>query len=402
MKFKGYRRPDGRFGVRNHVLVLPTVSCADKVVYALKSALPEVVAVPHPYGCTFDVEELGRFCEVLVGFGAHPNVRAVVLVSLGCETTPVQEVYEKIRASGKPVEVVEIQKEGGVREALDRALEGARRFLYEAEDDLREDVPLSELTVALECGGSDAYSGISANPAVGEFSDMLVAEGGTVILSETSELVGAEHVLAGRAASPDVRKALLEVVRRAERELALSSPDADGLYLAPGNVEGGLTTIEEKSLGCAYKAGSSRIIEVVEYGRRPSGRGGVVVMDTPGYDVASITGMVAGGAQVVVFTTGRGTPTGCPIAPVVKVCSNTPTFLRLSEDMDINAGTVVDGKKSIREVGERIFREVLRVASGGRTKSEDWPYQEFAVARTSFVEKRVLCGANPSEELFGA
>ena len=220
---------------------------------------------------------------------------------------------------------------------------------------------------------------------------MLVAEGGTVILSETSELVGAEHVLARRATSPDVRKALLEVVRRAERELALSSPD--GLYLAPGNVEGGLTTIEEKSLGCAYKAGSSRIIEVVEYARRPSKKGGVVVMDTPGYDVASITGMVAGGAQVVAFTTGRGTPTGCPIAPVVKVCSNTPTFLRLSEDMDVNAGTVVDGKESIREVGERIFREVLRVASGGRTKSEDWPYQEFAVARTSLVEKGVLCGA---------
>ena len=391
MKFKGYRRPDGRFGVRNHVLVLPTVSCADKVVYALKSVLPEVVAVPHPYGCTFDVEELGRFCEVLVGFGAHPNVRAVVLVSLGCETTPVQEVYERIRASGKPVEVVEVQKEGGVREALEGALKHARRFLHEAEADVREEAPLSELTVALECGGSDAYSGISANPALGEFSDMLVAEGGTVILSETSELVGAEHVLARRAASPDVRKALLEVVRRAERELALSSPD--GLYLAPGNVEGGLTTIEEKSLGCAYKAGSSRIIEVVEYARRPSKKGGVVVMDTPGYDVASITGMVAGGAQVVVFTTGRGTPTGCPIAPVVKVCSNTPTFLRLSEDMDINAGTVVDGKESIREVGERIFREVLRVASGGRTKSEDWPYQEFAVARTSLVEKGVLCGA---------
>ena len=391
MTFLGYRRPDGSVGVRNHLLVLPTVSCANKVAYGVKSLLPEVVVVPHPYGCTFDVEEIGRFVRVLKGFGTHPNVGAVVLVSLGCETTPVEEVYETIRGSGRPVALVEVQEEGGVRKAIGKVLEYARKFSEGMEGAIREEVPLSELTVALECGGSDAYSGLSANPAVGAFSDMLVAEGGTVVLSETSELVGAEHVLAERAESPEVRERLLGIVRRAERELALSSPDSEGLYLAPGNVEGGLTTIEEKSLGCAYKAGTSPIVEVVEYAQRPSRRGGVVVMDTPGYDVASITGMVAGGAQVVVFTTGRGTPTGCPIAPVLRVCSNTPTFRRLSEDLDLNAGTIVEGKEAVQEVGERIFQEVARVASGGRTKSEHWPYQEFAVARTSWIERRVLC-----------
>ena len=391
MTFKGYRRPDGSFGVRNYLLVLPTVSCANKVVYGIKALLPEVVALPHPYGCTFDVEEAERFLRVLEGFGTHPNVAAVVLVSLGCETTPVGEVYDAVRRSGRPVALVEVQREGGVRRAIGKGLEYARKFLEGMEEKVREEAPLSELTVALECGGSDSYSGISANPAVGAFSDLLVSEGGTVVLSETSELVGAEHVLAERAVGPEVREALLRTVRRAERELALSSPDAGGLYLAPGNVEGGLTTIEEKSLGCAYKAGTSPVVEVVEYAQRPSRRRGVVVMDTPGYDVASITGMVAGGAQVVVFTTGRGTPTGCPIAPVLRVCSNTSTFSRLSEDMDVNAGTIVDGKEGIEEVGKRIFREVLRVASGGRTKAEHWPYQEFAVARTSWIERKVLC-----------
>jgi len=327
--------------------------------------------------------------RVFGGFGSHPNVGAVLLIRLGCETTNAEAIAEQIAGSGKPVEVLTIQEDGGTYRTAEKGIRIARKFVHELAQLEREPCPVGELMIATECGGSDASSGISANPATGAASDRIVQEGGTVILSETSEIVGAEEILAERAVDDRVRADLLRIVARAERSLAFSVPEADGVYVSPGNMEGGLTTIEEKSLGCIHKAGTSSLVEVVDYAVRPTKKG-LIVMDTPGYDVRSITGMIAGGTQIAVFTTGRGTPTGCPIAPVIKVCTNTATYKKMPDDIDLNAGTILEGQESIRDVGERIFDLVLRVASGALTKGEQWSTQEFAIASTSVMEVQLL------------
>lgn len=388
--FQGYRRPDGSVGVRNYVLVLPTVICANRVALHIGERVPGVVAIPHVHGCDFDAERSARSNQTFIGFACNPNVGAVLLVSLGCETADGEYLASQMEASGKPVELIRIQEEGGTHRTAEKGADIARQFQSELNRMKRERFPLSELMMATECGGSDAHSGLSGNPAVGVASDRVVEEGGTVILSETSEIVGAEEALARRAISDEVKADLLRVVERAERDLAFTTPEADGVYISPGNMEGGLTTIEEKSLGCIYKAGSSPLVEVVDYAVRPSRRG-LVVMDTPGYDVASITGMIAGGAQIVVFTTGRGTPTGCPIAPVLKVATNSATYYKMEDDLDINAGTILEGTESIAQVGGRIFEALVHVASGDKTKSERWSYGEFAIAYTSVAEAHVLC-----------
>lgn len=388
--FQGYRRPDGSVGIRNHVLVLPTVICANRVALRIGEMVPGVVAIPHVHGCDFDAERSARSDRTFIGFGRHPNVGAVLLVSLGCETADGECLASQIGEAGKPVELIRIQEDGGTYRTAEKGADLVRRLQAELNRMEREPFPLSELIVATECGGSDAHSGLSGNPAVGAASDRIVEEGGTVILSETSEIVGAEEVLARRAINEEVRADLLRVVERAERDLAFSVPEADGVYITPGNIEGGLTTIEEKSLGCIYKAGSSKLVEVVEYAVRPR-RKGLVVMDTPGYDVASITGMIAGGAQIAVFTTGRGTPTGCPIAPVLKVATNSTTYHKMEDDLDLNAGTILEGTESIAQVGARIFEALVHVASGEKTKSERWGYGEFAIAYTSVAEAHALC-----------
>ncbi|HOQ27631.1 MAG TPA: UxaA family hydrolase, partial [Armatimonadota bacterium] len=241
-------------------------------------------------------------------------------------------------------------------------------------------VPVEELILAVECGASDAFSGLSANPAVGAAADLLVEAGGTVILSETSEIIGAEQVLARRCVDAETRERLLNIVEQQESAFRSFEEHAGGVYIAPGNIAGGLTTLEEKSLGCIRKGGTTPVREVVAFGERPSRRG-LVVMDTPGHDVASMIGMVAGGAQVICFTTGRGTPTGCPVAPVIKVCSNTETSRHMADNIDLDAGTILSGEESIEDVGRRIFERVLAVANGERTCSELLGHAEFMIGR---------------------
>ena len=245
----------------------------------------------------------------------------------------------------------------------------------------REPHPLSSLVLGLECGGSDAWSGLSANPAVGNASDRLVREGGTSILSETQEIIGAEHLLAARAVSREVSDRLVEMVKRAEAGALSGGVDIRLANPTPGNRAGGLSTLEEKSLGCISKAGTeAQLQEVVEYAEAPVKRG-LVFMDTPGHDIESITGMVAGGAQVIFFTTGRGTCTGCPIAPVIKICSNSPTFEKMIDNMDVDAGGIITGEKTIAQVGELLFREMLEVCDGKSTRSEELGYGGFAINR---------------------
>ncbi|MCC7353662.1 MAG: altronate dehydratase [Anaerolineae bacterium] len=376
--FLGYRRQDGRAGVRNHVLVLATVHCAKTVVDRIGQMLPEVVALSHVYGCSQLGDDLAQSQRVLEEFARHPNVGAVLLIGLGCESMPTIEMGEKLAALGVVSQRLTIQEEGGSRKTYELGLGIARELLQEVSRAKREPIPLSELIVATECGGSDAWSGVTANPAVGAASDLIVKAGGTVILSEVPEFIGAEHLLAARGANAEVARQIVAATLEWEEKAKQMGVDMRGAQPTPGNIEGGLTTIEEKSLGTIAKGGTSPVQEYVGYARRLSKRG-LVIMDTPGNDLESVTGMIAGGAQVVVFTTGRGSPTGSPIAPVIKVATNSAMYRRLQDDMDIDAGTVLEEGESLASVGHRIFEEIVAAANGKTTAAEAWGHREFAI-----------------------
>lgn len=376
--FMGYRRKDGRAGVRNHLLVMSTVHCANSVVDRIGQALPDAVALSHAWGCSQLGDDLAQSRRVLEEFAGHPNVGAAILIGLGCETMPTVEMGEKLAGLGLPVARLTIQEEGGTRATYGKALGLARDILQDLQAAQREPIPLAELIVGLECGGSDGWSGITANPAVGVASDLVVAAGGTVILSETTEFIGAEHVLAARAANDEVGRQVVAFTRGREAEAARMGVDMRGGQPTPGNIAGGLTTVEEKSLGAIAKGGSTIIQEAIPYAYRPTRRG-LVVMDTPGNDPESVTAMVAGGAQIVVFTTGRGSPAGCPIAPVIKVATNSAMYRRLADDMDLDAGTIVEAGEPLGSVGCRIFEEIVAVANGKQTAAEVWGAKEFAI-----------------------
>lgn len=377
--FQGYHRANGTVGVRNHVLVLPSVMCANHVVDRIGRALPEVITVGHPTGCAQVGADFEQTKRTMAGFAANPNVAAVLVVGLGCETNESKALSAEIAARGQRVEVLGIQETGGTSATIARGIEIARGLLAEAARWERSTAPLSALIVGTECGGSDGFSGITANPALGYASDRIVAEGGTVILAELPELVGAEHLLAARASAPVAEK-LYELIERVEARARAMHVDMRYGNPTQGNIAGGLTTIEEKSLGAAYKGGSTPLNEVIEYAERPSARG-LVVMDTPGQDIEQLTGMVAGGAQVVVFTTGRGTPTGSPIAPVIKVATNSPLFERMRENMDVDAGAVLAGTRTLEQVGDEIFDWIVAAANGREPAAEALGFRDFAINR---------------------
>lgn len=387
-KFMGYRRSNGTVGIRNHVLIIPTVSCVNRVAMDIANKAGGVTFM-HPYGCTFDAEENRVTEETYVGHGRHPNVGAVLVLSLGCETASAERVASDIEKSGKPVETLVVQLEGGSRTTVRAGIEIVERMRRELDAQPKEECDVSELLIALECGSSDAFSGLTANPAVGEAADIIVSKGGTVILSEITEMVGAEQVLARRAKNNRIKNELLSLIKHYELDLSMSTEDDSGVFISPGNIAGGLTTIEEKSLGCIYKAGTKAITQIVGYGEAPTERG-VIIMDTPGFDIASVTGKVAGGAQIVLFTTGKGTPTGSSIAPVVKISSNNKTFEHLNEDTDISAGDILEGTKTFKQVGQEIAELVMEIARGKEAKGEYFNIQEFAIPNVSVVKKEVI------------
>jgi altronate dehydratase large subunit len=378
--FWGYRRPDGRVGVRNHVLILPTITCATQAAKQVTELVHGTVSFIHQHECAQVGVDYEQTFRTYVGLGANPNVYGVVVLGLGCETHQARSVAGEIAKSGKPVEVISIQDHGGTLFTIAQAAKVAAQMVQDASNVMREPCDFSELIVGTECGGSDACSGLSANPAVGVVSDMIVDHGGTSILAETTELIGAEHLLAKRAVNDKVAKRVYEVIRQMEARAIMMGIDIRTGNPSPGNIRGGLSSLEEKSLGAAYKAGSRPLQEVIDYAERPTQKG-LVWMDTPGHDIEQLTGMVAGGAQVVLFTTGRGTPTGSPIAPVIKIATNTSIFEKMNDNIDINAGTIIDGTETIESVGRHIFEEIGRVCSGKLTKAEILKQHDFGIWR---------------------
>jgi len=382
MNFYGYRRPDGRVGVRNKVLILPASVCASDTTRIAAQQVNDAVTFNNQNGCSQVAPDQQLTMDVMAGYAANPNIYGTVVVSLGCENCQMDLVAEAIQArTSKPLKQVIIQEAGGTLKAIDLAVRYAREMVEESSQLQRELFPLSELIVGTECGGSDPTSGLAANPLIGSLSDLLVAEGGTSILSETTEFIGAEHILARRAATPEVHDRILEIVHRYERALALVGEEVRAGNPSPGNKAGGLTTLEEKSLGCIHKGGHMPVNAVYDYAKQIEGKSGLVIMDTPGNDPSSVAGMVAGGAQVVVFSTGRGTPTGNPIAPVIKITGNRLTYGKMMDNIDVDASPIIYDGKSPEDLGSELLSLVCRVASGKQTKAEALGFTEMAIAR---------------------
>ena len=383
--FDGFRRRNGKVGTRNMIGLLTTVNCSASVARFVAAEVEKrgllrdfptidgIVALTHTSGCAMPTggEGFDLLRRTILGYANHPNFGGVLLLSLGCETNELQGLMEDPRLDiAVPHRALVIQEEGGTRETVQAGIDAITQLLPEIADVRREPVPASELIVGMECGGSDGYSGISANPVVGRASDRIVWQGGTAAFAETPEIYGAEHLLAARARDPRVAQQLFDRIAWWERYTELNDGSMDS-NPAPGNKAGGITTILEKSLGAIAKGGTTDLVEVVEYAEPMHGPG-LVFMDTPGYDPVSATGLVAGGAQVICFTTGRGSVFGCKPVPSIKIASNTPMFQRMRDDMDLDAGRVVDGLATVDEVGDELFELILEVASGRQPLSEQW------------------------------
>ncbi len=379
--FDGYVRADGRIGTRNFIGVIASVNCSATVCRHIAQAgqaeaagfpnVDGVVAITHGSGCGMsgNGEGLALLQRTLRGYADHPNFAGVLVIGLGCEVNQIAPLVQTLgkRAPGLFASLT-IQEAGGTREAIAAGIARLREMLPVANQARRSTVPASHLTVGLQCGGSDGYSGISANPALGAAVDLLVRHGGTAVLSETPEIYGAEHLLTARAATPAVADALMARLAWWEHYTRTLGADMNN-NPSPGNKAGGVTTILEKSLGAVAKGGSSGLMAVYEYAEPVTARG-LVFMDTPGYDPVSATGQVAGGANLICFTTGRGSTYGCKPVPSLKLATNTPLFRHMELDMDYDCGGIVDGRLGIAEAGEQLFRLMLATASGAPSKSE--------------------------------
>jgi altronate hydrolase len=391
--FMGYRRPDGRVGTRNYVLIVPTSMCASHEASQISTIaeftiydrqkypnVDGVVAIPHNKGCGCqDGSTIDVMLRTLANYADHPNVGGVILIDLGCEKTNLSQVEKYLlkreKAFAKPVAKIGIQDVGGTQAAIQRGLKEVEQMLPLANETTRERCPVSELVLGVKCGGSDGFSGISANPSLGRAADLLVRSGGTVLITEVPEFCGAEHLLAARAKDVEIGRAIYRMVDW-YKEYASKFGAVLNNNPSPGNVAGGLLNITIKSLGAIAKAGTTRVEGVIEYAETPRSRG-LNLMQGPGYDQESTPGLVGAGATVVVFTTGRGTTIGNAIAPVIKLASNTPVFERMANDLDLSAGGVIDGTETIDEVGQRVFERVVEVAGGVQAKAEEHKHREF-------------------------
>ena len=380
--FQGIVRADGQVATRNYIGVMASVSCSSSVARFIADAFDEdalsrypnldgVVPITHGSGCAMadHGEDLAYLQQTLAGWGRHPNFAGILLLGLGCEVNQVDALIERAGLNPGPmIHALNIQNAGGTQKSVHRGIEAVNEMLREANQVKRQPLSAAHLVVGLECGGSDALSGITANPALGVASDLIVRQGGTVILSETSEIYGAEQLLTRRAESKEVGQKLLNRIRWWEEYTGRYGVEVNN-NPTPGNKAGGLTTILEKSLGAVAKSGSTNLVEVYRFAEPVTAKG-LVFMDTPGYDVVSVTGMIAGGANMICFTTGRGSVFGSKPVPTIKLATNSSMFHAMEEDMDINCGLIVDGETNVEETGRIIFQRILETASGKKTKSE--------------------------------
>jgi altronate dehydratase large subunit len=377
--FLGYGRDEGRVGVRNHVVVVSTISCANHVVEKIASKTGAIPIV-HDTGCLQFGADREQTARTIHGVGMSPNVGAVLYVGLGCEQTPTAEIART--TTGKAVHHLFIQEAGGSRQTIEKGARMVEEMQAETVGQQRVPFDVSRLTVSVKCGGSDYTTAIASNPAVGVAADLLVAAGGTVLLTETPGLPGSEHILARRAVNREVAARIYEIVEayRTEIKTHFNRSPHEG-NPSPGNVEGGITTLVEKSYGTIMKGGHSPVQGVVSFAEDVAGKKGLWIMDTPGHDVFSVSGPAAGGCNICWFTTGRGSPIGNAVMPVIKICGNSDTFRWMEEDMDVNAGTIMTGERTVEEAGREIFDLTIQVASGKLTKAEELQHWEFAIPR---------------------
>lgn len=374
MEFMGYVRPDGKVGARNYVAIIPSVTCANDVANAIHRQVLGTVTYLHHQGCCQLPPDLERVTDTLISIGCSPNAAAVLIVSLGCEGTDHERMVKEISATGKHVEIIHIQELGGVSKAIQVGTDIARQLVIEVSGLQRQPVDVSNIVMSIKCGGSDTTSGMASNCVIGYVADKLVDLGATVIFGETTEFIGGEHLLARRGVNKEVGDKIFEIVNNMETRAKSLGCDMRKGQPTPGNIEGGLSSIEEKSLGAIMKSGTKPIQGVLKYTERVTNQKGLWIKDTPGREPEILTGMAATGAQCMMFSTGRGAPQGFPSMPVIKICGNPNTYTRMEQDMDINAGLILTGDKTIDEVGEEAFARLLDTLSGKMTKNEAIQY----------------------------
>lgn len=372
--FYGYRRENGSIGSRNHVAIIPTVVCANDVADAIMRNVNNTRGLFHHQGCCQLEPDLEIVTDTLISIGKSGNIGAVLLVSLGCEGTDVEKIYKELKRSGKPVDIVYIQESGGFSKAVAQGISKAQILSQEIGDENRVICDVSDLILSIKCGASDSTSGMASNLVIGYIADKIVDLGGTVIFGEVTEFLGAEHILASRAVNDEVSKKIIKIVKDLEDRANLIGVDMRRGQPTPGNIKGGLSSIEEKSLGAIVKSGTRPIQGVLEYWESVGDKKGLWIKDTPGREPEILTGMAATGAHVMLFSTGRGAPQGFPTMPVIKVCGNPNTYELMVDDMDINAGRIITGEKTVEEVGEETFEMLLKVISGMPTKNESIGY----------------------------
>ncbi len=375
MSFLGYPRNNGLVGTRNYIGIISTVSCANDVTWEISNQVHGTATFIHSQGCCQTKPDIDIVTRTLTSLGKNPNLAGVLIISLGCESISPDIIIEKIAKTGKPVEKIIIQKIGGYSAAVKRGVFIARDMVKNASETKREKFPDSGLIIGIKCGASDTTSGIISNPAIGSVCDLIIDKNGTCIFGETTEFIGAEHILAGRAADQKTGKKILQIVSQFEERANEMGFDMRGGQPTKGNIKGGLTTIEEKSLGAIIKAGTKPIQGVFEYGERISGKG-LFIVNTPGREPEFLTALAAAGAQVIIFSTGIGAPQGFPFIPVIKITGNPNTFENLKEHMDILV-KLSDSHNNITKMGRKIYEEVLEVSSGKKTKAEKIGYGNF-------------------------
>lgn len=386
IQIMGYRREDESFGFRNKVIIIPSVHCANKCVENIAAQNPQSVYITHQHGCSqldYDAEQTKR---VLIGHGSNPNVYGVLIVGLGCEVVQAEELARRIKEQTlyKEVYFLVIQEEGGIVKTVQKGVELVKKTLQNAQRIQKIQGSWQDIVLGTECGGSDAFSGLSANPVLGAVSDFIIDCRGSVILAETTELIGAEHLLAKRAVNSIVKERVYEVIGNFEKLVLDSHADIRGANPSPGNIAGGLSSIEEKSLGCIYKAGTRPLVDVKDYACQITQKG-LTLMNTPRNDIEQLSGMVAGGCNLCIFTTGRGTPTGPPITPTIKISSNTKTFtktfLNMRDCIDLNAGEILDGHKTVMQKRDKVLEFIESLSNGVLSKAEENKQNDFSIWR---------------------